>query len=475
MQRKFLLFILILAMSLHFACMDQQTNPLSSDELNSMPIIPQSTKILTASAWQDNFISVSSNGATYTFKAAVLHNYNMKVGNVLVGETDDGCILRRITAIKSVGAFVEVTTVEASLVEAVKRGSGKYVLDFQNLANGGLGKVAAVESLSVDFDETFGSGIRISGDFKLIPNMNGDFAIDNYTLQNFDMQLEAMGALNCLVEMNQGGVFLNTSRKLDTTFDFAEIIFMIGDIPVPVQPQVEFYLEPQIDIVAPLTLNYTSDFDYSIDLDYSKEQNSWNNESSIEQTAALLNHSAFSGDTECNVMIRPQIKLTIFGREITDMQTFFQEQATADLGNNAVTPGWKTQSIISAAVEANLDAISRQIPNFVNQSVFADTSLLAHNAAPDCELISPAEDTVITIGDTLNVLVLALDDHEEGAVRKVELLINNSVEDETAAPPYTLQWDTHGFSSGNYTLTARATDNDGLVSTATIQVTLTPI
>lgn len=79
---------------------------------------------------------------------------------------------------------------------------------------------------------------------------------------------------------------------------------------------------------------------------------------------------------------------------------------------------------------------------------------------PNVTLSAPASGSVFVVGDTINLAAGASD--SDGTIAKVAFLQGGTLLGEDVAAPYELTWS--GFSAGNYSLTARATDNDGNIT-----------
>ncbi len=78
------------------------------------------------------------------------------------------------------------------------------------------------------------------------------------------------------------------------------------------------------------------------------------------------------------------------------------------------------------------------------------------NQAPTVSITSPGNGQSFTAGSTINISASASD--VDGTVSKVEFFSNGSKLGEDTTSPYSYTW--NNASNGNYTLTAKATDND---------------
>ncbi len=86
------------------------------------------------------------------------------------------------------------------------------------------------------------------------------------------------------------------------------------------------------------------------------------------------------------------------------------------------------------------------------------------NTAPSVSLTAPTNNAVFNEGDTVTLTATASD--SDGTVTVVEFYSGNTKLGEDTTSPYTYTWNT--AAAGAYSLTARATDNDGSTTTSSI-------
>ncbi len=96
----------------------------------------------------------------------------------------------------------------------------------------------------------------------------------------------------------------------------------------------------------------------------------------------------------------------------------------------------------------------------------------AGNTAPSVSISNPANNTAFTAPASLPLNATATDPEGNGTITKVEFYEGNNKLGEDAGSPYGITW--NGVVAGTYQLTARVTDNGGLMATSTIvNVTVT--
>lgn len=105
--------------------------------------------------------------------------------------------------------------------------------------------------------------------------------------------------------------------------------------------------------------------------------------------------------------------------------------------------------------------VNSELVNKINE-VFADGSNPL-NQPPLANLTAPASNTSFQIGQAITIEASASD--ADGTVSKVEFYAGTTKLGEDTSSPYELVW--NGAALGSYTLTARATDNEGATGTST--------
>jgi endoglucanase Acf2 len=93
------------------------------------------------------------------------------------------------------------------------------------------------------------------------------------------------------------------------------------------------------------------------------------------------------------------------------------------------------------------------------------------NAPPQVALLSPADNSTFTEGTPVSLSALASD--FDGSIEKVEFFKNDTLITTVTAPPFVAEWNPE---EGIYSVTAKATDNQGAVSVSQpSQVTVEPL
>jgi gliding motility-associated-like protein len=134
---------------------------------------------------------------------------------------------------------------------------------------------------------------------------------------------------------------------------------------------------------------------------------------------------------------------------------------TTKLGEDATSPysyNWTNAPAgthtLTVKVTDNQNAVGTSAP--VSITVVANT-------APTVSITAPTANANFDAGTAITISATAAD--ANGTVSKVEFFSGNTKLGEDATAPYSYTW--NGVAAGNYTITAKATDNQGNVTTST--------
>jgi hypothetical protein len=106
----------------------------------------------------------------------------------------------------------------------------------------------------------------------------------------------------------------------------------------------------------------------------------------------------------------------------------------------------------------------------VTTSIQVAITVSSPNKAPVVNLTNPANNTGFTAGSTIAIAASATD--SDGTIAKVEFFQGTTKLGEDLASPYTFSW--ANVSAGNYSLTAKATDNqNAITASGTITIVVT--
>ncbi len=134
---------------------------------------------------------------------------------------------------------------------------------------------------------------------------------------------------------------------------------------------------------------------------------------------------------------------------------------TTKLGEDTTAPYGFTWSGVAAGTYS-LTARATDDLGGVTTSLASTITVSSSNAAPTVTLTQPSNGATFTAPATVNLAATASD--ADGTVTKVEFFNGTTKLGEDTTAPYSFTWS--GVAAGTYTLTARATDNLGGVTTS---------
>jgi hypothetical protein len=135
--------------------------------------------------------------------------------------------------------------------------------------------------------------------------------------------------------------------------------------------------------------------------------------------------------------------------------------ATTKLGEDTTAPYSVTWSGVAAGTYS-LTARATDDLGGMTTSLASSITVSSSNAAPTVTLTQPSNGATFTAPATVNLAATASD--ADGTVTKVEFFNATTKLGEDTTAPYSFTWS--GVAAGTYTLTARATDNLGGVTTS---------
>jgi endoglucanase Acf2 len=168
--------------------------------------------------------------------------------------------------------------------------------------------------------------------------------------------------------------------------------------------------------------------------------------------------------------------------------TTLNGSASTESASKALTYRWKqlygpTVAVISdsTAVNPAISGLAEGMYNFIltvkntDLRVSTDEVLVmvtsTANVAPSVSLTSPANNSTFTEGKPVTLSATASD--FDGTISKVEFYQGSTLISTITTAPYTTTWNP---TVGNYAITAKATDNGGVVSTSQVaNVTIAPL
>ena len=293
-----LLFVFVLSASLpalqmvsgsapHAAGETRVYLPLVTKELK--PVIPATTVALSAAS--TNQMTVSGDGATFTFPAENSELQKVDPGDVIVGDVSgaapDG-FLRKVTSVNTQGGQVVVTTEAATLEDTIQDGA----IDATHSVNPGDIKSTVVEpgvilrgvaecpagsfGYAIDaelYKSDYGS-VTATGSLCFTTSFSFNLSIQNFALKELSFSNTSTETAALKIESTLKYELKDVEKKLyEHTFN--SITFWIGWVPVVIVPVMSVYVGLDGSVEASFTAGVTQTASLTAGLRYVSDSG-WN-------------------------------------------------------------------------------------------------------------------------------------------------------------------------------------------------------
>lgn len=222
-------------------------------------VVPETTEVLP-DATLDDLVSVSADGAVFTFDGTSSALSELDPGDVLVAGVTDATpegALRKVTNTTMVGDDVVVTTEQATLEDAIQEGdfaySGKLVpsqvvrstqLAGVSLASvDGLADEFYVKIDDVEFDidgnpATTYDILEVDGSVRFGLDFDFTWSIDDWTLKQLEFVSRATETAELEVRWNILSVDFLDKEKILARYTLTPVTVMAGPVPVVFTPEI---------------------------------------------------------------------------------------------------------------------------------------------------------------------------------------------------------------------------------------------
>jgi len=288
-------------------------------------LIPPTTEVLDDEARSD-LAEVDADG-TLTFDAGAGIADTLEADDVVVAQPAAAApegLLRRVTAVRTLGDEVIVETTSAEPIEAVHEGSlsVSVPLDANDLRSSmALHSGVEVQDLSHTIDSDFGTkgALRASGTVAIDPILDLDIGIrcDDEVLgvcvEIPDRAVRVRVGLNEMADVTlEGREDLDFDEELPiAAHEFAPLTFSIGPVPVVLTPRLELYLTAAGSLSAELTFRTEQDLTlaagFAFDSDSGFED--------ISETTTSFEPGAvdFAGEADAHAAVGGRYQLRLYG------------------------------------------------------------------------------------------------------------------------------------------------------------------
>jgi uncharacterized protein (TIGR02145 family) len=294
----------------------------SNDQQDNTIKIPSTTKVITASDWNANLISVDSASFTYVFNSGITATYGLNVGDVIVSDVGGGA-LRKITGIQTTGNHTTITTSFASLSEAVEDGS--FSFDYQLTRD----KIKSVKILDrackvrpledksgkntnisyelstfLDEDEL----VEIRATLTIDPSVSCSYQISHFKVKKMSILFTVEEQIEILATLTLLNIEWEKEKKL-LEVKFAPITVMVGPVPVVITPEIEVNAGINLNINSAITSSVTQNLSYTVGIRY--DNGNWSDSTDLNKGFGY-NPPELSATAEAKAYLKPQFNLKIY-------------------------------------------------------------------------------------------------------------------------------------------------------------------
>jgi hypothetical protein len=203
------------------------------------------------------------------------------------------------------------------------------------------------------------------------------------------------------------------------------------------------------------------------DLSSANFSNNWL--SSVDFESAILQNTVFTGSSLSGVDMRNS---DLRGADLSLTTLYYVSLNNADLRDaNLLGAKRKVGTHLTGATWGNTTCADGSNSDDNDGDNFTCESNFPANQPPTVSLTSPANNTTVTKGATVNISANAAD--SDGSVIRVEFYAGNTLLVHDVVPPYSFDWTT--TAAGIFVLTAKAYDTDeGVTTSQSVTVNVLP-
>jgi formylglycine-generating enzyme required for sulfatase activity len=285
--------------------------------------IPETTKVIDESAWQDNVISVDSSNFTFTFNGNLSNQVILKKGDILVSSEGEG-YLRKVTNVVKENGEIKVYTEFASINEAVRDGnftlntvlSEQKISKITYLKNGikidtSHMKSTKATNISATINEYLDPDqkVHITGNFSILSAINCELVITQFRVEKFSIDYEIEELINLQSTLEILNILYEKEVEL-VNITFNPITIMIGPVPVRIVPEMVILVGAEMNIESNVTTSINQQMSYAVGMLYENE--TW--APTQEQTKSFtFEPPTLSATASAKAYIKPQLNIKVYG------------------------------------------------------------------------------------------------------------------------------------------------------------------
>lgn len=374
-----LLLSLTIVVSFNSCKKEQPTAPEPEPEVKINP----NARVIDSTASQQ-LLSISSDGSTFTFSPQASAILSLRTNDIMVMQRDQG-YLRKITSVQQQTNAIAVQTSDASLTDAVEKGtfslSGTLVPEniqsITNVLEGVTLKKNVSRSNAFVFEinnvvlyERNGYQVRANGSLQIEPSFHFSIRVENSQLQQlaFTHSVEETANLSLNAEID----FLQIAREYRIArITFSSITVFIGPIPVVITPRLDVYAGIDGNASASFSGGVTQQATFTAGIRY--EQSAWSTSRSLTNSFTY-DYPTLTASLEAKGNVETRLELLVYG--------VLAPRATAEgylriAANPSATPWWNLYGGLGVGAGVSIRILGRTIADYSVPDLIAYERLLA--------------------------------------------------------------------------------------------------
>lgn len=401
---RYVFYSIILFVFFNQSCSkDNPVNP--ADELPI--IIPTTTKSVDSTDFSTNLINISNDSLTFTFESGFDTIYNPAVNDVLVITTGAG-LLRKITDIQSSTDGIVLTTMQATLEDAIESGNLSFKQNLQEAQierveyhYEGIGfKINKGKASNFEFpiDVILHENVRLVGNFILEANVVFEAKISSFKLRNAKIGLEAKNTAE-LELLAQVGYAIEKEFTL-ATIHFSPIYIQLGPLPVVIVNKLELKAGGRGSAQASLSVGLENTVSYNAGISYTRGQG-WGTYKNFNNQFDFY-PPVLTANAQARVYVKPEISVGVYGV----LAGYANAEAYGEIRVNMnSSPWWQLYAGLDFGVGARAKIWSIELFDF-QTNVLELEWLLAQATSGNLGESCPGIPTVTYGGKTYNTVLI---------------------------------------------------------------------
>jgi len=266
----------LLLMTLSNSCKKSEDEPVI---LPPGPVIPETTKVIPDSVWNDYIISIDSSDWTLEFDPTLSEQYGIEDGDIIISTLGEG-LLRKVTHISEEGGTLIIYTQEGTIVEAMPKGNVKFNIDLtEQLKNAEPSYIAEgvrmapnqrdgreVMELVFSLEQELHENVTIAGELSFTSSMSGTVAWNGTTLDTLILELNMVENLEITSTIDISSLELKKEITL-VTVPLPPITIYAG-IPIVIKPVLSLKLGANLEIHSEVSSGVYQELDFTTGFEY---------------------------------------------------------------------------------------------------------------------------------------------------------------------------------------------------------------